>query len=103
MPGGNGWECRFFVTYSGVRLPPRLVDGIAPEALSNRNTYICGYFDAAGVLKGFDKMVYGDVELSHRYHYHANGVLSRAEIVISDEEPATLAFDDAGEQVQARS
>ncbi len=87
MTDENGWKCRFFVTYSGVRLPPRLVDVIAPEALSNRNTFIRGYFDAAGVLKGFDKVVYGDVELSHRYHYHANGVLSRADIMMSDEEP----------------
>jgi len=103
MPNETGWECRFFVTYSGVRLPPRLVDVIAPEALSNRNTFIRGYFDAAGVLQGFDKVVYGDVELSHRYDYHANGALSRAAIAMSDEDPVTLAFDEAGEPVRPRS
>jgi hypothetical protein len=103
MTKDDAWQCRFFVTYSGVRLPPRLVDVIEQEALSNRNTFIRGYFDAAGVLKEFVKVVYGEVELSHRYHYHANGVLCRAEIVMSDEEPVTLAFDEAGVQVPVRN
>jgi len=35
------------------------------------------------------------VELSHRYQYHDNGVLKRAEIVMLDEEPAELIFDNA--------
>ena len=90
-------DCRFFVSYSGVRLPFTLVNPIAPEALSNRNTFIRAYFDAAGRLSGFDKMVYGEVELSHRYTYHPEGGLSRAEIVMLDEEPATLCFDAAGQ------
>jgi len=97
-----GSECRFFVTYSGVKLPLRLVEPIAPEALSNRNTFIRGYFDAAGDLKGFDKVVYGEVELAHRYGYHANGVLSRAEIVMIDEDPVILTFDEAGEKIRVR-
>jgi hypothetical protein len=95
----DAWQCRFFVTYSGVRLPPRLVDVIEQEALSNRNTFIRGYFDAAGVLKGFDKVVYGEVELSHRITVMPTGVLCRAEIMMSDEEPVTLTFDEAGVQV----
>lgn len=89
-------ECRFFVSYSGVRLPPNLVNPIEAEALSNRNTFIRAWFDKAGVLRGFDKMVYGEVELSHRYQYHDNGRLSRAEIAMLDEEPAALCFDEAG-------
>lgn len=92
-------ECRFFVSYSGVKLPFNLVNAIAAEALSNRNTFIRAYFDKAGALTGFDKIVYGEVELSHRYHYHDNGQLSRAEIVMLDEEPAALSFDEAGVQV----
>jgi hypothetical protein len=99
MTDDTGSECRFFVTYSGARLPLRLVEPIAPEALSNRNTFIRGYFDAAGALTGFDKVVYGEVELAHRYEYHANGVLSRADIVMMDEDPVTLTFDEAGEQL----
>jgi len=39
-------------------------------------------------------MVYGEVELSHRYEYHGSGRLKRAEIVMLDEEPAVLSFDE---------
>jgi hypothetical protein len=58
-------ECRFFVSYSGVKLPFNLVNPIDPEMLSHRNTFIRAYFDQAGTLSGFDKVVYGEVELSH--------------------------------------
>jgi hypothetical protein len=92
-------ECRFFVSYSGVKLPFNLVNAIAADGLSNRNTFIRAYFDPAGVLSGFDKVVYGEVELSHRYEYHGNGRLKRAEIVMLDEEPVALSFDEAGSQV----
>lgn len=91
-------ECRFFVSYSGVRLPFNLVSAIAPDSLSNRNTFIRAYFDGAGLLSGFDKVVYGEVELSHRYQYHDNGQLRRAEIVMPDEEPSALNFDETGSQ-----
>lgn len=91
--------CRFFVSYSGVKLPFNLVNAIAPEALSNRNTFIRGFFDGAGVLMGFDKIVYGEVELSHRYAYHGNGTLKSAEITMLDEEPVLLRFEETGEWV----
>lgn len=94
-------ECRFFTSYSGVKLPFNLVNAIAAEALSNRNTFIRAYFDQAGMLSGFDKVVYGEVELSHRYEYHGNGRLRRAEIVMLDEEPAALNFDEMGSQVSS--
>jgi len=92
-------ECRFFVSYSGVKLPFNLVNAIAADGLSNRNTFIRAYFDQAGVLSGFDKVVYGEVELSHRYEYHGNGRLKRAEITMLDEEPVAMSFDEAGSQV----
>ncbi len=87
-------ECRFFVSYSGVKLPFNLVNAIPEEMLSQRNTFIRAYFDGAGQLSGFDKVVYGEVELSHRYEYHGNGALKLAEIVMPDEEPAALVFDE---------
>lgn len=89
-------DCRFFVSYTGVKLPLRLVNAIAPDQLSNRNTFIRGYFNSAGALTGFEKVVYGEIELTHRYSYHDNGVLSEAEIVMLDEEPVTLRFDPNG-------
>lgn len=51
------------------------------------------------MLSGFDKVVYGEIELSHSYEYHGTGRLRRAEIVMLDEEPAALDFDESGLQV----
>ncbi|MFG1479753.1 DUF6156 family protein [Xanthobacter sp. V4C-4] len=92
---GGAPTCRFFTTYTGVKVPFKLVEAIPEAQLSHRNTFIRAYFDAAGVLKGFDKMVYGEVELAHRYDYHDNGRLSRAEITM-DEETVILGFDETG-------
>lgn len=94
-------DCRFFVSYSGVKLPLKLVNPVAAEALSNRNTFIRAYFDTAGMLTGFDKLVYGEVELAHRYEYHHNGVLKSAKITMLDEDPVVLSFDEAGVQISS--
>jgi hypothetical protein len=99
MADEKSLQCRFFVSYSGVKLPFNLVNAIEAEALSNRNTFIRAYFDQEGILNGFDKVVYGEVELSHRYEYHGNGRLRRAEITMLDEEPASLSFDETGSQI----
>jgi len=79
--------CRYFLSYSGVRLPLRLVGPLAESELSNRNTYIRAQYDDADRLIACEKLVYGEVELTHRYRYryHANGVLQSAEIVIGGE------------------
>lgn len=92
---GEG-ECRFFVTYTGVKMPFKLVEPIPAGQLTHRNTFIKAYFDPAGQLTGFDKMVYGEVELAHRYDYHGNGALRRAEVRMVDEDTVVVAFDEAG-------
>ncbi len=92
-------ECRYFGTYTGVKLPFNLVNAIDTEALTNRNTFIRAYFDTAGALTGFDKIVYGEVELAHRYQYHGNGTLARAEITMLDEDTLVLQFDEKGVQL----
>ena len=94
-------ECGYFVSYSGIKLPFNLVRAISAESLSNRNTFIRAYYDKAGMLRGFDKVVYGEVELAHRYEYHLNGALSSAEITMLDEDPVTLRFDEAGRQISS--
>jgi Family of unknown function (DUF6156) len=91
--------CRYFVTYSGSKLPFNLVNSIESNALSNRNTFIRAYYDGAGTLTGFDKIVYGEVELAHRYQYHGNGALSRAEITMLDDDTLVVHFDEAGAQI----
>ncbi len=86
-------DCRYFLATSGIKLPLKLVNPIEPDALTNRNTYIRAFFDPVGRLLRFQKIVYGDVELSHDYGYDADGQLRRAEILMLDEEPTVLTFD----------
>lgn len=76
---------RYFVTYSGVKLPLRLVDPLEASDLNHRNTFIRARFDDADRLVECEKMVYGEIHLSHRYAYGEDGVLRRAEIVMDDE------------------
>lgn len=76
---------RYFVTYSGVKLPLKLVNEISEESLQNRNTYYCGHFDADDKIVRCQKIVYGEVESEHLYSYHDNGALKIAEITEDDE------------------
>lgn len=100
MPRGSEQDCRHFLTYTGVRLPFRLVEEIGDAQLTHRNTFIRAWFDADGALTGFDKMVYGEIELSHRYSYHPNGALRRAEVTMLDEDPVIAVFDETGASVR---
>jgi len=88
--------CRYFMTYSGVKLPFNLVNPIAEGALSNRNTFIRAYFNKAGALTSFEKVVYGEVELAHRYEYYDNGILKSAVITMLEEDPVVMSFDETG-------
>jgi len=87
---------RHFTTYSGVKLPFKLVSELTDADLGNRNTFFRGYFNADDRLIGFDKLVYGEIELAHRYEYDAAGTLRRAEITDVDGEVTELSFDEAG-------
>ncbi|WP_067731964.1 DUF6156 family protein [Novosphingobium naphthalenivorans] len=92
-PGAQAF--RYFVTYSGVDLPFRLVGPIDEAQVANRNTFIRAWFNDSERLAGFDKLVYGEVELSHRYDYRADGTLLRALVTMIDEETVELTFEDA--------
>ncbi len=92
----NRGTSRFFVTYTGIRLPFKLVNELQTSEVENRNTFFRGYFDAQDRLTGFDKLAYGEIELVHRYTYHDNGKLSAAEITDIDGETTLLIFDAEG-------
>jgi hypothetical protein len=76
---------RYFVSYSGIKLPLKLVNEITEQSLHNRNTYFCGHFDAHDRLICCQKIVYGEVEFEHVYSYHDNGALKLAAITEGDE------------------
>lgn len=90
-------DCRYFISYSGVKLPLKLVNPLSD--IDNRNTYFRGYFDDDGRLILCQKVVYGEIELQHRYRYGGNGVLQEAEITDADGEVNVLQFDGEGQVV----
>jgi hypothetical protein len=90
-------ECRYFTSYSGVKLPLKMVNQLTEAVPENRNTYFRAYFDAEGRLIQCQKLVYGEIELQHRYTYYANHMLSQAEITDVDGEVTVLNFTEPGE------
>ncbi len=87
-------DCRYFVTYSSVKLPLKLVNPLSAEDRQNRNTFFRAYFDTEQRLQLCQKLVYGEVELEHRYRYYPSGVLQQAEITDVDGELTVLDFAD---------
>ncbi|MGR8936066.1 MAG: DUF6156 family protein [Gammaproteobacteria bacterium] len=92
-------ECRYFISYSGVKLPLKLVNPLTD--IDNRNTYFRGYYDNNGQLVLCQKVVYGEIELQHRYRYHPSGALQQAEITDADGEVNVLQFDSEGNLLNA--
>lgn len=88
LPG----NCRYFATYSGVRLPFKLSQELPAEAIANRNTYFCGYFDAQGYMTGLQKIVYDELEMQHEYLLDGDGKLLEAIITNVEGEVTELAF-----------
>lgn len=91
-------ECRYFVSYSGIKLPLKLVNEITEASLNNRNTYYRGYFDAQDRMLLCQKVVYGEVESEHQYQYDDNGVLKHAQIT-EDDEVREIYFNELGKMV----
>ena len=94
---------RYFTSYTGVKLPLKLIGEIEETGLANRNTYILAEFDDAHKLLFLEHRVYGEPQLSHRYEYHTDGSLKCAEINnIIEEEMSTLIFDESGNATVSR-
>lgn len=87
---------RYFVSYSGVKLPLKLVNELHDSDRDNRNTFFVGIFDHNERLIRCEKRVYGEIELLHNYQYHDNGHLRTAEITDADGEITVLRYDDQG-------
>ncbi|MDD5276284.1 MAG: DUF6156 family protein [Methylovulum sp.] len=81
----NQTTTRYFLSYSSVKLPLKLVNEITEAELNFRNFYYQGTFADAGQLLHCQKIVYGEVESEHHYRYDENGVLVWAQITEEDE------------------
>jgi hypothetical protein len=93
MQNKQSLTCRHYVTYSGVSLPLNLVSPLEDENLEQRITFIRAYYDEGEKLMAVEKVVYGEVEFEHRYQYHGDGRIKRAELIEADEEPQVMQFD----------
>lgn len=91
-------EFRYFVSYSGIKLPLKLVNEITEDSLNNRNTYYRSQFDNQDRMLLCQKVVYGEVESEHRYRYYDDGVLKSAQIT-EDDEVREIHFNELGEMV----
>jgi hypothetical protein len=83
---------RYFLTYRGSKLPLTLTEELDPAALQHRNTYLRAEIDTAGRTLWLEKMVYGEVEMRHDYHWDAEGRLTGATVQSPDEDPREIRF-----------
>ncbi len=83
---------RYFTSYSGVKLPLKLVGELDEADMRNRNTFFRGHFDGTGQLIACEKIVYGETEFRHDYRYHPDGRLARAEIEDGSGEPSVVDY-----------
>lgn len=86
----------YFLSYSGVTLPLKLVRPLAAAEIENRNTFFGVRLDEDGREILIHKVVYGEIELEHRYGYHPDGALRWAEILDDEGEIQRLNFDAQG-------
>lgn len=89
-------SCRYFVSYSGVKLPLKPCQPLEEESLSNRNTFFQAWFDGQDRITVIRKMVYGEVEMEHHYSYYADGKLEWAEVTDADGNVTVVSFDESG-------
>lgn len=85
---------RYFVSYSGVKLPLKLVNPLEPEEIENRNTFFCAYYNSEGQMVACEKRVYGEVESMHRYEYYPSGAIKSALIEMGGDEPQQIDFPE---------
>lgn len=83
---------RYFLSYSGAKLPLKLVGPLTIDEIDNRNTYFGACVDEEGREILIHKVVYGEVEMEHRYGYKDGGELAWAEILNVDDEMQRLEF-----------
>jgi hypothetical protein len=96
MPYKNPSAWRFFLSYSGVKLPLKLVNELSESDTENRNTYFRAAYNEQARMVLCQKVVYGELEMEHRYSYYDSGALEEAEITMAGE-TRQIRFADSGE------
>lgn len=94
MKDKQSLQCRHFVSYSGIKLPLKLITPLDGESVDKRIAYFRAYYNDLEQLVAVEKVVYGEIEFEHRYDYYANGRLMSAELREFDEAPRVMQFDE---------
>ncbi|ACR11313.1 DUF6156 family protein [Teredinibacter turnerae] len=89
----NEFYDRYYLSYTGIKLPMKLVNPLDPAEIDNRNTFFGALLDDVGREYVIHKVVYGDVELSHTYHFGSDGALLRADIINADGEEQRIDYN----------
>lgn len=76
---------RYFISYSGIKLPLNLVNEITSEQLHNRNTFYRAAYDELGRMILCQKVIYSEVDTQHDYKYDAGGNLIFARVTEGEE------------------
>lgn len=87
----------YFLSYSGISLPFKLVKELDPAEVENRNTYFGARYNNNGQTTVMHKVVYGEIELCHEYSYYPSGALRSALITNIDDEEKLMEFSDKNE------
>lgn len=82
---------RYFVTYSGVKLPLKLVEELTEADLGFRNTYYRSQANDAGLVTKIEKLVRGEIHITHAYSYDDAGKIQKA-VIVMDEEESVINF-----------
>lgn len=90
MENNTDLNLRHYTTYSGVKLPLKLVAPLDESNVDGRITFFRGYYDANELLVRVEKVVYGEIEFEHRYEYDDNGKLILVEMVEGEEDSRIL-------------
>lgn len=85
-----------FLSYSGVGLPLKLVSPITLSEVENRNTYFGALIDEQDRFTLIHKVVYGEIDLEHKYTYDDVGNLCKAEVTTVDGESTHFVLNDRG-------
>lgn len=80
-------EVRYFVSYSGIKLPLKLVNEITEASLNNRNTYYRGYFNPQ-IDRVTDRPTFDFSSTSVCQQYQATTECKLAPDLDTEQEPA---------------
>lgn len=86
----------FYLSYSGISLPLKLVSPIDAASTQNRNTFFAEKQNADGLSIEIAKFTYGEMDLLHKYIYDESGMIVKAEITDGEGEIQHLSFDSQG-------